>query len=338
MILPLTGPVGFLGEAERNAILMAEQEINNRGGIHSRQVDAIIEDSKSSAKDGLSAFHKLKAQGVKLFLVSMTAVAKTVSPIADREQLLQVALSADPFIAEEGKYTFRTYYGLDLEIRKMVDHIQSLGGKRVAALYINTPEVFNAVTKTLPNALEKIGAELIITEPFSFTTKDVRSLVAKIASKKPNWVIVEDYGSIYPNIIKEASALGIKNTLIGGIGFLGIPPDQRVLAGGIVFVAPKAAIERTKEYDGFIGRYKSKYGKEPPVPIDAIHAYDSFNIIMAGCKKGGDRPVEVRKALLEQKIFEGAIGKIILDENGKADFETGLGIYKNGELRPWVKQ
>ncbi|RKZ22128.1 hypothetical protein DRQ18_03210, partial [bacterium] len=44
-ILPLTGRTAFLGEGERNALLLAVEEINKEG-INGKKIELIIEDSK----------------------------------------------------------------------------------------------------------------------------------------------------------------------------------------------------------------------------------------------------------------------------------------------------
>ena len=58
-ILPLTGPIAFFGEYEKNAINIACSEINDRGGIKGKKVEVIYEDSQNDPKKAVNAFNKL---------------------------------------------------------------------------------------------------------------------------------------------------------------------------------------------------------------------------------------------------------------------------------------
>ena len=61
-ILSLSGPAGFYGKEVRDGMLLAAQEINSRGGINGREIELIIEDSKTNPEEGKKAFNKkLKA-------------------------------------------------------------------------------------------------------------------------------------------------------------------------------------------------------------------------------------------------------------------------------------
>jgi branched-chain amino acid transport system substrate-binding protein len=58
VILPLSGPGAVFGEAARNALSLASEEINNEGAV---KVKLLVEDSKTEGRLGVSAYHRLTA-------------------------------------------------------------------------------------------------------------------------------------------------------------------------------------------------------------------------------------------------------------------------------------
>src|SRR3989344_6376843 len=65
----LTGEGASWGEATRNGMELAIGEINNRGGIDGRKLQAIYEDDGSDPKKAIAAFNKLtEVDGVKFII------------------------------------------------------------------------------------------------------------------------------------------------------------------------------------------------------------------------------------------------------------------------------
>lgn len=58
-ILSVTGAASFLGEPEKNTVLMLQEEINAAGGINGHPLEVIIEDSKSEETQAVLAAKKL---------------------------------------------------------------------------------------------------------------------------------------------------------------------------------------------------------------------------------------------------------------------------------------
>src|SRR5262249_36698657 len=52
-LLPLTGDLAFFGGPEREVLLMETERVNREGGIRGRPIRLEIEDSKSSAREGV---------------------------------------------------------------------------------------------------------------------------------------------------------------------------------------------------------------------------------------------------------------------------------------------
>ena len=58
-ILILTGQGAAWGEAARNGIEMAVEDVNNDGGVLGKQIEFVHQDDQSEAKKSVSAFYQL---------------------------------------------------------------------------------------------------------------------------------------------------------------------------------------------------------------------------------------------------------------------------------------
>jgi ABC-type branched-subunit amino acid transport system substrate-binding protein len=75
-ILPMTGNLAYIGQADANAMTLFTEE--------EPDVAVLIEDSRSTAKDALSAANRLTGRDVRLFLCSVSFLANAVDPVLQR--------------------------------------------------------------------------------------------------------------------------------------------------------------------------------------------------------------------------------------------------------------
>ncbi|MDO9631368.1 MAG: ABC transporter substrate-binding protein, partial [Humidesulfovibrio sp.] len=61
-VLSVTGPASFLGEPEKNTLLMLQDELNAKGGVDGRKVQVIVYDDESDVNKCVMAAKKLIEQ------------------------------------------------------------------------------------------------------------------------------------------------------------------------------------------------------------------------------------------------------------------------------------
>ncbi|MBA4358801.1 MAG: ABC transporter substrate-binding protein, partial [Desulfovibrio sp.] len=61
-VLSVTGPASFLGEPEKNTLLMLQEEINAAGGIEGRKLEVIVYDDETDVNKCVMAAKKLIEQ------------------------------------------------------------------------------------------------------------------------------------------------------------------------------------------------------------------------------------------------------------------------------------
>ena len=61
-VLSVTGPASFLGEPEKNTLLMLQDDINAKGGVDGRKLEIIVYDDESDVNKCVMAAKKLLEQ------------------------------------------------------------------------------------------------------------------------------------------------------------------------------------------------------------------------------------------------------------------------------------
>jgi branched-chain amino acid transport system substrate-binding protein len=325
-ILPLTGELSYLGEEEKNILRLAEEEINSKN--EEPKVKIIIEDSKSTSKDGVSAYHKLRLEKIDGMVISLTIIAESVKPLYEKDNILTAVLSIHPEITKDTKNTLRIYYGLEDEMKLMADFLKYKNAKKVAALYIDTPEDRIGIEKYFKSYLAKNGIEYLGSETYTFSDKSVRSQLLKLKSLNPDFIMTIDFGYMYPTILKEAEALGIREKILGGLGMMTAPKMSNNLTKDIYFAAGGFVISPTSKFIEFANKYKQRFGKD--LTFDGVYTYDAFYILFNVLKIK-----QRKKENFLNKTFEGISGKIFIDEEGKAKVDIKIGQYDDkGNIHP----
>ena len=99
----LTGPGETYGTVSSQAKQLAVDEINAAGGINGRMIELIVQDSKCSAQDAITAYRKLTdVDGVKIILgTSCSGAMLGAAPLAEADGVVLFSgLATNPDIAK----------------------------------------------------------------------------------------------------------------------------------------------------------------------------------------------------------------------------------------------
>lgn len=86
VITPLTGQYAFIGEANRNAILLATQQVGKQFG--SKKIEVFFEDDKYDAKIAVTAYKKLRdIDGIDAVIVLGAPSIQALKPLTDADNI-----------------------------------------------------------------------------------------------------------------------------------------------------------------------------------------------------------------------------------------------------------
>ncbi len=212
----LTGPGETYGTVANQAKQMAVDEINAAGGVNGRMLELVVEDSRCSANDAITAYNKLtEVEGVKIILgTSCSSAMLGVAPHAEADGVILFSgLASNPDIAKAGDYIFRTQIS-DLEVGITTGNVLWADGVRTLATITESTDYAEGVRRTSVEQFEKRGGEVVAAEQFGSDVTDFRSQLTKLFAEDPDALHVAPQSEFAGGtIIKQARELGFEGPI-----------------------------------------------------------------------------------------------------------------------------
>jgi branched-chain amino acid transport system substrate-binding protein len=220
-LTPLTGFLGALGAYAQLGIRMAEEEINQAGGVMGRQLDITSEDSVNPATAATKAQRMLEQDGVAVLMGEInSASALTIMQVAARNKKLfmQIGARSD---ALRGKNCNRYTFHVDIPSTVMVNAV----GKALVRDNMMKDKKFYTLTadyifghdlaRAAKSFFDANGGKLIGDELVATDVTDFSPYLLKIRQGKPDVVCSNLAGNQVTNLIKQYAEFGLPYPIVG---------------------------------------------------------------------------------------------------------------------------
>ena len=212
----LTGAGESYGTVAVQAKQMAADEINAAGGINGRPLELVVEDSRCTAADAISAFHKLTdVDGMKIILgTSCSGAMLGAAPLAEAAGVILFSgLASNPDIAKAGDYIFRTQIS-DIQVGIDTGNILWADGVRKLATITEATDYAEGVRRTTAAQFEKRGGAIVAEERFTSDVTDFRSQLTKMFAAEPDAIHISPQSEFAAGtIIKQAREIGYEGPI-----------------------------------------------------------------------------------------------------------------------------
>ena len=220
----LTGPGVTYGTVANQAKQMAADEINAAGGINGRMLELVVEDSKCSAQDGITAYHKLTdVENVKIILgTSCSGAMLGVAPLAEEDGVVMFSgLATNPDIANEGDYIFRTAQN-DALLGVQLANVMWDDGIRTLATISESTDYAEGLRRATTEAFDTLGGEIVATERYQTDSQEFRTQLTTLFSANPDALLITAQAEFSAaTILKQAQELGYTGPIYSDIVALG---------------------------------------------------------------------------------------------------------------------
>ena len=336
VIAYMTGGGAAYGEAIKEGLDLAKDEINAQGKV---QIELVYADSRGEKTEAINGANKLinKDNVVGIIGPTLSGEMFAAGPIANQAgiPIMGTSTTAEG-IPALGDFVFRNALPEFLAVPQAVEKaISTYGLKKVAVMYSNNNDWAVSGYKTIESTLNKNGVEIIATETFADKDTDYSAQLTKIASLKPDAVMVSSLYQEAALILKKAREIGIAVPFVGTNGFNS--PELIKIAGsaadGAVVASPWFPGKDNEKVQKFIADYKAKYNNKVPDQF-AAQSYDALYIYANALEQAGtttDRQ-KLRDAIASIKDFEGVTGKFAFDENREPVMDATVLIVKDGQF------
>ncbi|HMK34157.1 MAG TPA: ABC transporter substrate-binding protein [Desulfomonilaceae bacterium] len=335
----LTGDAAVYGPSQKNASLMAVDEINKSGMLGGAKIKLIIEDDRSTKEGAIAAFENLikKDKVIAILGPTLSNSAKAADPIAQESKVIVLGVSNTAGgIVEIGDFIFRDSLPESAvqpnTVQKTMD---KLGYKKVAVMYGDDDVFTKGGYDVFKKVLEEKGIQVLTTETFKKKDTDFSAQLTKIKGLNPDQIIVSALAEEAAGIMSQGRQLGIAESVhfIGGNGFNS--PKLAQLAGQFAEGAISGAAwfigNDTPGNKAFVEAYTSRYGTNPDQ--FAAQAYAGVYILAHAVKTANSSDSKaMRDALAAIRDLDTVLGKFSFNEKRDPVHPPIVQIIKNGKF------
>jgi branched-chain amino acid transport system substrate-binding protein len=340
----LTGPTATFGQATRDGVQLAADEVNARGGVLGRQVRLIIEDNLGRPDQAVSTVTKLITRDNVIALIGENASSRSLAaaPIAQSNQVPMISPSStNPEVTEKGNYIFRVCYTDPYQGAAIAEFVRnSLGLDTVAILKDIRNDYSVGLAQFFRSNFEEQGGRVVAEPSYAEGDADFRSQLTAIRNSGAQAIIVPGYYTDVGQIARQARELGIRLPLVGGDGW--DSPRLLEIGGaaldGSYFANHYFVGEERPAVREFVGTFQERFRRLP----DSVNAlsYDAARILFEAIERAGDvDKARIRDEIAATSNFQGVSGVITIGPDRNPIKPVAILSIRNGEigLEEWVE-
>lgn len=329
----LTGDAGQYGATQKNALELAAEKLNDKGGV---KYDVTIEDDQTDPKQAIQIFEKFVNDGTSVILGPTLSNAATQSdPVAQdgKTPVVGVSNTAEG-ITDIGDYVFRVSLTEDAVIPQTIKAaIESLDLKDVVVMYSNDDAFTESGYEAMKKALEENDVDISETLTFSKDDTDFHAILDKVKGHKPDAIVVSALLEAAVPLVTQAREIGIEAPIVGGNGFNSpaLIKGAGDAADGVIVGAAWNSAAKHEQNQQFIDDYEAKFDSQPDQ--FAAQSYAGLQAIDDAVRKDCDGTREgIKKNLSNVKDLPTVLGDLSIDKNRDAVQEALVQVIRDGKF------
>ncbi|NLN81044.1 MAG: ABC transporter substrate-binding protein [Clostridiales bacterium] len=319
-LAPLTGNVAQYGQAVDNAVKMAIEEINEKGGILGKKIDYRSVDEKGDPTEAVNAYYSLVEEGIVALIGDVTSKpSKSVAQKAAEDNMPMITPSgSEESITKVGKNVFRTCFIDPYQGKLMADYaFKKLNAKSAAILFDTGDPYSTGIADAFDAAAKELGMTVTNKEGYASGSTDFKTQLTKIQGSKPDVLLLPVYYNDVALIAVQAKQIGITAKLLGGDGWAGVQnqldeKNMDVLANSY-FCNQYDPTSSDPDMQNFLKKYKERYKTDPI--MFAVLGYDTAYILTAAIERAGSTDPDKIIEELKKTDYDGLTGKTVFNEN-----------------------
>jgi len=340
--LEMTGTGASYGKSAQNAIKIAFEKINSKGGVLGKKLELVVADNKSEAAEATNAMQKLISQDKVVAVIgpNISSAVIASSAVNTGAKVLDISpMGTNPGITvgKNGKtnaYNFRACFIDPFQGTVMATFAHdTLKASKVAVLIDNSSDYSKGLAQFFEENFTKAGGTIVAKESFLQKDTDFKSTLTKIKATNPDMIYVPGYYQEVGLIVKQAREMGLNVPMAGGDGWDSTKTPE--IAGKDALnntyfsslYSPDDASDLNKE---FVAAYEKVYQEKPDV--FAALAYDSALLVAEALKNANStEPAKIAEAMAKIKGLKGVSGSVTFDAKHDPVKSAVIIEYKDGK-------
>jgi len=296
-ILPVSGPMGQVGERISDTGQFAVDIFNEAGGVLGCPVDYVLRDTQGQSTVGVDAAKALvDLEGVQALIgaVSSGVSLPVLTSVAVPSKITQVSCcsSSESFtaLAEEGKtegYWFRTYATNRSQSAMGAKLTVDSGFKKTAVIYVNT-DFGVGLAKRFEQDIAALGGSITSMTAYNESQQSYRAEVTSALAGEPDSLFLIAFPVDGATITREWLALGgtdnliVNNSLRSDDYFAAVGSKHLQNLQGYDSAQPRLA-----SVDTFNEMFEAHFGTPPNGP--GLHSvFDAVTVVLLAMEASGE--------------------------------------------------
>ncbi len=315
--IPLTGDIAFIGEGMRNAALLAKEEM----GETKHNYELLFEDDKLDPKIDATIGNKfISIDKVDVMVSAGGGSGGVLSKLADQNGIIHFAVTVEPTVTD-GDNNFAHWTSNEEQNSILAAQIKKRGFKKPAAFVNVSLNDYMSIYNDM-----KTRVDFVATGEVQKGQQDFRTEIAKVKGANPDLIALFLRTPELDVLTKQIKELGLKVPLTA-IESFAVSKEKELYEGEFFVGGAEPA-------HAFVDAFKKKYGKDQT--IGAPNAYDIVKMVITATEntKASSKPTpkQISTELYKIKGFNGALGTLHVQPNGRVWSAATVQMIKNGKV------
>jgi branched-chain amino acid transport system substrate-binding protein len=333
---PLTGAFAASGNYVAQGAKIAEDEVNEAGGVLGKKIQLIIEDNKSNPTEAVSTVEKLIQKDKVPLLIGAWSSTLTLAAMPKLEEYgvpMIVETSSSGKITTSGNpYIFRIAPTSAMEAKAFQPLVAKVGIKKADFLYTNNDFGIGSANE-FANMLRANGVQIGVMETMDPKATDFSAQLAKIKASGGDTLFVTTAVEQLTIILKQVKEQQLKVQIISCGG--STSPDQLIEQAGdaangslhITFFPPwfPEVTKNPEVAKRFMAEWKKRDYNVGGL-TEGFRGFDAVYVAVAGIKAAGKAEPEAIRNALWGVTVHGVYGDIHFTKEGPAGKESGQNV------------
>lgn len=332
-ILPLSGNASQYGIWIREALDLALNEVNQKGGINGNDLKIVYEDDKANPKLASQAMQKLVSNNKVPIVFGSWASSSVLAqaPIANESKVVVMGEAVSPKIRDAGDFVFRIQPDGSVYLKNLIPFVvKNFSYKTALIIYVNNDFGVD-LANTADTLMQSSGIKIIDKQAFAQDETNFRTQLTIAKSLNPDAIFVFAYAEA-GHILKQARELGITSPFFAAATFEN--PNILKIAGdaaeGVIYPHHFNPESKVPIVEAYQKKYKEHYGRLSEG--FAALAYDGILIVTKALKQCNNDGSCIRDYLYKMEAFVGVTGTTSFDDHGDVIKPIIIKTVKNGQF------
>jgi branched-chain amino acid transport system substrate-binding protein len=304
----------------RNAMQLAQDEINAKGVLGGRKIEFVFRDDGGTTGDATRVAEELVTRENVAFLVGtfLSNVGLAVADYANQRKVLFLAsepLSDAITMAQGNRYTFRVRPSTYMLTKMLVEAVKDRKANRWAIVAPNY-EYGQSAAENFKRLIKQVNpkAEIVVEQYPALGRVEAGATVNALAQAKPDAIFNALFGPDLAPFVREGNTRGlfegraVASLLTGEPEYL-IPLGDETPEGWIVTGYPWEQVDNP-QHKAFVEAYRKRFNDTPRLGsfLGYVVAYMVRDLI----EKAGSTDTEKLIAALEDMRFDTVVGPVVM--------------------------